>query len=173
MISTSDLESWLDGNAKNTSSSAVSRNSNSSFSETTGLILSIKFWNGAFILLHDISTAVSLVLFLRLAQARPSRSPSTTSYSQKCVPSLSSTVVRPIYRFPTASTKLIAARLRLLLHIVWLKLFFKLTTVVVKFRKEIISFLWARPLKFFWYSFKFTIRFYFYTWYPKFYNKTQ
>ena len=167
------MESWLDGSAKNASSSDISRNSNSSFSETTGLSWSIKFWNGAFKLLLDISTEVSPVLFLRLAQVRPSRSPSTTSYSQKWVPSLSSILVRPIYRFPTASTEKIAVRLRLLLHIVSLKLFFKLTTEVVKFRREISSFLWAWPPKFFWYSFKFTVRFYFHTWYPKFYKKTQ
>ena len=88
----------------------------------------IFFENDSFEILHQVliwrfhtTTWIlhwkSLLLFFRLVWILPSRSPSTTFFSQKWVSFLKSVVVCSIYHLFAALTENITVRLRLLFHI--------------------------------------------------------
>ena len=96
----------------------IFRNSNSSFSKFTAVNSCIRFWIDALVLLQDSYTEDSSAFFLILAWILPSRPPSTTFFSQKCVSFSKSNVVCSIYRFCAALTENIAVRLCLLFFLI-------------------------------------------------------
>ena len=116
MISTLQWESWQAWSGKSGFSSDISRISNSCFSKTTALISCIRFWIDVFILLKDSYAGESLVVFLTLAWAFPSKSPSTTFSLKSAFLSIKSIVVCSIYHFCATLTENIAVQLRLLLN---------------------------------------------------------